>query len=354
MDWLSIVAALIVDRHGPAISSAARRKTATRSCHGVRDHAGCAAPGGGDRALDLSRASLLDVRQHVRAAMRHHCLERRPRLDALAADHHRDVHALGGHLREPAAQLGALGRARRVAPDRLVDRRRRTEDAGCAHAADCIVDGVRVTRHPYEVPGWGVGEVWVCDGVLVQHELACEALRLEYERGDAAPDPFEAPGRRGRWADGSGTQAGPGRARRLLPPPMGERGAQRERYRAAASRDRAAFVADLCRRFAAHLDGVATSYADVPLELEWATPLQRELAVAARAIPWGEVVSYGELAALAGRPGAARAAGSFCADNRFSLIIPCHRVVAANGIGGYGSAGPELKRRLLALEGVRL
>jgi len=75
---------------------------------------------------------------------------------------------------------------------------------------------------------------------------------------------------------------------------------------------------------------------------------------AARAVPWGEVVSYGELAALAGRPGAARAAGSFCADNRYSLIIPCHRVVAANGIGGYGSAGPALKRRLLALEGVEL
>ena len=92
----------------------------------------------------------------------------------------------------------------------------------------------------------------------------------------------------------------------------------------------------------------------IPIDLEWATPLQRELAAAARAIPWGEVVSYGELAALAGRPGAARAAGSFCAENRFSLIIPCHRVVAANGIGGYGSAGPELKRRLLALEGVRL
>ena len=97
-----------------------------------------------------------------------------------------------------------------------------------------------------------------------------------------------------------------------------------------------------------------SSYDGLPIDLEWATPLQRELAAAARAIPWGEVVSYGELAALAGRPGAARAAGSFCAENRFSLIIPCHRVVAANGIGGYGAAGPELKRRLLALEGVRL
>lgn len=111
---------------------------------------------------------------------------------------------------------------------------------------------------------------------------------------------------------------------------------------------------DLCRRVAAHLSGIATSYEGIPIDLTWATPLQRDLVAVARAIPWGEVVSYGELAALAGRPGAARAAGSFCAENRFSLIIPCHRVVAANGLGGYGSAGPGLKRRLLALEGVHL
>ena len=111
---------------------------------------------------------------------------------------------------------------------------------------------------------------------------------------------------------------------------------------------------DLCRRIGEHLEGVPTSYAAFTIDLDWATPLQHELAAAARAIPWGEVVTYGELAALAGRPGAARAAGSFCADNRYSLIIPCHRVVAANGIGGYGTSGPHLKRRLLELEGVRL
>ena len=121
-----------------------------------------------------------------------------------------------------------------------------------------------------------------------------------------------------------------------------------------SSRDRGACVPQLCRRFAAHLAGTPTSYDDVLLELDWATALQQELAAAARAIPWGEVVSYGELAALAGRPGAPRAAGSFCADNRFSLIIPCHRIVAANGIGGYGAAGLGLKRRLLALEDVHL
>ncbi len=65
-------------------------------------------------------------------------------------------------------------------------------------------------------------------------------------------------------------------------------------------------------------------------------------------------MTYGELAALAGYPGAARAAGSFCAANRFSFLVPCHRVVAAHGIGSYGRTGIEVKRRLLALEGVHL
>ena len=59
--------------------------------------------------------------------------------------------------------------------------------------------------------------------------------------------------------------------------------------------------------------------------------------------PRGEVVTYGELAALAGRPGAARAAGTFCARNRFAPFVPCHRVVAAGGIGSFGSLGVELQ-----------
>ena len=65
-------------------------------------------------------------------------------------------------------------------------------------------------------------------------------------------------------------------------------------------------------------------------------------------------MSYGELAALAGYPGAARAVGTFCAGNRLMFFIPCYRVVGATGIGGYGSAGVDVKRRLLRIEGVRL
>jgi methylated-DNA-[protein]-cysteine S-methyltransferase len=113
-------------------------------------------------------------------------------------------------------------------------------------------------------------------------------------------------------------------------------------------------VPDLVARFTSHLGGAEASYAHVPLDLSWCTPFQAELARALLEVPWGAIVSYGELAALAGRPGAARAAGSFCAQNRFALIFPCHRVVGATGIGGYGDSGVGLKRRLLALEGIEL
>ena len=74
-----------------------------------------------------------------------------------------------------------------------------------------------------------------------------------------------------------------------------------------------------------------------------------------REVPWGEVVSYGELAALAGRPRAARAVGSAMRNNPIPFVIPCHRFVAAgNRIGGYGGGrnAVALKRELLAREGV--
>ena len=66
-------------------------------------------------------------------------------------------------------------------------------------------------------------------------------------------------------------------------------------------------------------------------------------------VGYGETVTYGELAEMAGRPGAARAVGATMASNPVPFLIPCHRVVAANGIGGYGD-GIALKRALLDLE----
>lgn len=69
-----------------------------------------------------------------------------------------------------------------------------------------------------------------------------------------------------------------------------------------------------------------------------------------RQIPPGAVESYGGLAARAGHPGAARAVGSACSRNAIVLVVPCHRVVAAQGLGGY-EYGIDIKRALLEHEG---
>jgi methylated-DNA-[protein]-cysteine S-methyltransferase len=110
----------------------------------------------------------------------------------------------------------------------------------------------------------------------------------------------------------------------------------------------------LAERFVRFFAGERDDFLDVDIDLEEATPFQRDVAEALRRIPYGETVTYGELAALAGHPGAHRAVGTFCAHNRFAVVVPCHRVVASDGIGPYGSLGTDYKRRLLALEGASL
>jgi methylated-DNA-[protein]-cysteine S-methyltransferase len=107
-------------------------------------------------------------------------------------------------------------------------------------------------------------------------------------------------------------------------------------------------------RLTAFFAGAPDDFADVVLDLDLDEGFSGACARALRTVPRGEVVTYGELAALAGHPGAARAAGSFCARNRLAPFVPCHRVVAADGIGSYGSLGVDYKRRLLALEHVAL
>ncbi len=107
----------------------------------------------------------------------------------------------------------------------------------------------------------------------------------------------------------------------------------------------------LAQRFQRYFAGERLAFDDVELDLDDITPFQRAVSDALRAVPYGETVTYGELAALAGYPNAQRAAGTFCAHNRFAIVVPCHRVVAADGLGGYGSLGIEYKRRLLELEG---
>ena len=149
----------------------------------------------------------------------------------------------------------------------------------------------------YEVPGWGVGELWLQDGTLVYHELPRAA-------SPRAAEAREAP-----------------------------------------------VLLELVK---AYFAGRPVAFDEVELELEWCTPFQRAVAEALRRVPYGETLTYGELAIAAGYPNAYRAAGTFCAANRFPLVLPCHRVVSAVGIGSYGSLGSDYKRRLLALEGVSL
>ena len=160
-----------------------------------------------------------------------------------------------------------------------------------------LIDGhcIAVQVLSYEIAGWGVGEVWLDDeGRVLDHELPRSVMSR-----------CQAPGH-----DPDG----------------------------------------LVEKIRAYFAGERVSFTDVGLDFSWATPFQLAVAETLRAVPYGETVTYGELAALAGRPNAQRAAGTFCARNRFPLFVPCHRVVAADGLGSYGSLGIEYKRRLLELE----
>jgi len=89
---------------------------------------------------------------------------------------------------------------------------------------------------------------------------------------------------------------------------------------------------------------------DIPMELD-GTEFQREVWAELSRIPYGETISYGELARRVGRPKGPRAVGQANGRNPIAIIVPCHRVLASNGIGGYGG-GLAVKRALLALEGV--
>ena len=142
----------------------------------------------------------------------------------------------------------------------------------------------------YDVPGWGTGELWLDGETVVHHDL-----------------PTARPSR-------------------------GERGHP------------------LTDRVLGWFAGARDDFLDVELDLEGATEFQRAVVEALRRVPWGETVTYGELAALAGRPNAYRAAGTVCAGNRFPLFVPCHRVVSASGLGPYGSLGTGYKERMLAVE----
>jgi len=92
------------------------------------------------------------------------------------------------------------------------------------------------------------------------------------------------------------------------------------------------------------------SFSGLKFKLDGMTPFQRKVLETISKIPPGETMTYGDVAKAAGRPGAARAVGNVMARNPIPLILPCHRVVASNGLGGF-TGGLDIKRKLLRLEG---
>jgi methylated-DNA-[protein]-cysteine S-methyltransferase len=82
------------------------------------------------------------------------------------------------------------------------------------------------------------------------------------------------------------------------------------------------------------------------------TAFRKKVMQELRKVPAGATLTYGELASIAGSPGAARAVGNVMATNPVPLFVPCHRVVATDGLGGF-SGGLDLKRALLNLEKAR-
>ena len=118
--------------------------------------------------------------------------------------------------------------------------------------------------------------------------------------------------------------------------------------------DEPKWVADLTAGLQRFAEGEPVNFSDVPLDVDHLSRFGRRVVAACRAIPWGQVTTYGDLAAACGSPGAARAVGSVMARNRYPLVVPCHRVLASGGaLGGYSAPnGLRMKRRLLAMESV--
>jgi methylated-DNA-[protein]-cysteine S-methyltransferase len=111
-------------------------------------------------------------------------------------------------------------------------------------------------------------------------------------------------------------------------------------------------LADAARQLGEYFAGARTAF-ELPL-LTAGTPFQREVWARLAEIPYGETISYAELAASVDRPQAFRAVGSANGANPIAIIVPCHRVITSSGsLGGY-AGGLDAKRTLLALEGVSL
>jgi methylated-DNA-[protein]-cysteine S-methyltransferase len=111
-------------------------------------------------------------------------------------------------------------------------------------------------------------------------------------------------------------------------------------------------VAEAMARIAGLLETGRVNLADIDLDMDGIEGFERQVLEAARGIAPGATLTYGELAVRAGSPGAAREVGQAMARNRFPIVVPCHRVLAAGGgFGGFSAPGGlESKARLLTIE----
>lgn len=115
-------------------------------------------------------------------------------------------------------------------------------------------------------------------------------------------------------------------------------------------------VAAWAARVAALLQGAHDDLCDVPLAFDTVPPFNARVYALARRIPPGKTMTYGEMAAALGEPGAARAVGQALGHNPFAPVVPCHRILAANGrTGGFSAGGgAATKMRMLGIEGACL
>ncbi|WP_320671220.1 methylated-DNA--[protein]-cysteine S-methyltransferase [Patulibacter defluvii] len=122
---------------------------------------------------------------------------------------------------------------------------------------------------------------------------------------------------------------------------------------AAAAAAPPAALRSVIERIEALLAGGPADFRDVRFDDGALPPFHRRVYAAALAIPPGRTLTYGEVAAQLGDPGAAQAVGQALGANPFPIVVPCHRVVGSDGrIGGFSApGGADTKRRLLALEG---
>ena len=114
-----------------------------------------------------------------------------------------------------------------------------------------------------------------------------------------------------------------------------------------------ASIARAIEQIQKHLEGTMQRFDDIELDMEGEPPFWKRVYRAARKVPAGRTLSYGELAARAGSKNAARAVGQALAKNPFAIVVPCHRVLGSHGaIGGFSAhGGTGVKQRLLAIEG---